>query len=171
MASPDSEKTENKSPSEIAPFGHWRDPFQNFHEDFGSMMERAFGRSLDVFDNMSFGRLGMGILSPNVDVRETDNEITLTAELPGLDEKDVEVIVENRTLTIRGTKREEKEQGEGKARLIERRYGSFARSFTLPPHVDEAKIKAQFEKGLLRLSMPKSQNAKPSGRRIEITKA
>lgn len=171
MADHEIEKSEKSPKSEVTPFGFWRDPFQHFHEDFSSMMERAFGRSLDVFDNMSFGRLGMGIMSPNVDVRESDKEISLTAELPGLDEKDVEVIVENRTLTIRGTKREEKEEGEGKARLIERRYGSFARSFTLPPNVDESKIKAQFEKGLLKLTLPKNPEAQPSGRRIEITKA
>jgi HSP20 family protein len=107
--------------------------------------------------------------APAVDMKETEQEFVLTAELPGIDEKDVDVEVEQNVLTIRGEKkseREEKQEKDGHWHVVERSYGSFARSFTLPPAVDGAKIKADFDKGLLTVHLPKRKES--AARRISI---
>lgn len=108
--------------------------------------------------------------APSVDVEETDEELLLTAELPGLDEKDVEIDIEGNTLTLRGTKsherEEEKANGERKMRIWERRYGEFNRFFTLPNTVDISNIRAEFDRGVLTIHMPKTVESK--GRRIAI---
>ena len=108
--------------------------------------------------------------TPVVDVVETDEALTLTAELPGIDEKNVELEVEGNVLTIKGEKTSDftKEEGKGdrKMRIWERNYGAFTRSFTLPGTVDVAKIDAEFEKGVLHVHMPKTKEAR--GRHIQI---
>jgi HSP20 family protein len=103
---------------------------------------------------------------PAVDVEETPDELTLTAELPGLDREDVEIELENNILTVRGQRAETKTSEERRFHVWERRYGSFQRSFTLPRTVSADSISAEFENGLLRVHMPKAAEAK--GRRIEI---
>jgi len=109
-----------------------------------------------------------GAWAPAVSVEETDSELILTAELPGMKPGDVELHVENNILTIRGEKREERtEQDEGRRfHLWERNYGAFQRSFTLPRTVRGDDIKAEFDNGLLRVRMPKAPEAR--SRRIEI---
>jgi len=106
---------------------------------------------------------------PAVSVEETQDELVLTAELPGMDPADVDVEMENNVLTIRGEKREErKEENENRRYHVwERSYGSFERSFTLPRTVKAEEISAEFEGGLLRVRMPKAPEAR--SRRIEIT--
>ena len=103
---------------------------------------------------------------PAVDVEETADELTLTAELPGLSRDDVEIELENNILTVRGQRSETKTSEERRFHVWERRYGSFQRSFTLPRTVSADGISAEFEDGLLRVHMPKAAEAK--GRRIEI---
>jgi HSP20 family protein len=107
---------------------------------------------------------------PAMDLVETDGELELTAELPGVDPKDVDVEIEGSVLTVRGEKRGEREEEqtrEGrKVRISERSYGEFSRSFTLPSTVDAEKIKAEFQKGLLKVQLPKRKEA--MGRRIEV---
>jgi HSP20 family protein len=109
---------------------------------------------------------------PAMDIVETANELTLTAELPGIDQKDVDVSIEGGLLTIRGEKTEERKEGEGendkKVYLYERTYGSFQRSFALPPMIDVSNITAAFEKGVLKVHMPKTAEVKPKGRKIDI---
>jgi HSP20 family protein len=107
---------------------------------------------------------------PPVEITEKDGELKLTAELPGLDRKDVTVELEGNVLTLRGEKREERKE-EDKAKqyhLEERRYGAFYRSFTLPPAVDPDEITADFDKGVLTLHLPKTKEAKPRGREIPV---
>jgi HSP20 family protein len=107
--------------------------------------------------------------APAADMKETDEEYVLTAELPGISEKDVDVEVEQNVLTIKGekrTEREEKKEKNGHWHLVERSYGSFARSFTLPPAVDAGKIEAEFANGLLTVKIPKRKGA--VARRITI---
>jgi len=108
--------------------------------------------------------------APSVDVEETDDELLLTAELPGLEEKDVQIDVEANVLTLRGIKKQEREEektnGQRQMRIWERRYGAFIRSFTLPSTVDVAKIRAEFDKGILTVQMPKTSESK--GRKIAI---
>ena len=106
---------------------------------------------------------------PAMDIVETPKEFTLTAELPGLDEKNVDVSIEDGVMTISGEKIEErKEEEDKKVYLYERSYGSFHRSFALPTAVDSANIAAEFSKGVLKVHLPKNGEAKPKGRKVEI---
>jgi len=108
------------------------------------------------------------LLVPMVDVQETDDGMTLTAELPGMDGDDVEIEVENNVLTMSGEKKQVRESDgtDGNMRIWERRYGKFSRSFTLPSAIDAEHIKADFDKGVLTVRMPKRAEAR--GRRIAI---
>ena len=105
---------------------------------------------------------------PDIDLQENDDEFTLTGEFPGMSEDDIEVDVEQNTLTIRGEKRSERERGKegGRWHLIERSYGSFQRSFTLPGSVDPSQVKAEFENGVLTVHLPKRHES--LARRISI---
>jgi len=142
-------------------FGDWMPQFR------GSWGLPRFGRR--AFEFPSLERLHMpSAVSPKVDVRETDKEFTITAELAGMGEKDIEVVVSDDILTIKGQKNEEKEEKEGDYHLSERRFGSFARSFELPPGVDQNKIKADFEKGVLRIVVAKSKDAKKKEKKIAV---
>jgi len=128
---------------------------------------RTRGEIDRVFDRF-FTRGTMGPWAPAVDVRETADSIEVVAELPGLRLEDVEVSIENNLLTIAGEKKQEVTEGnpEAEYHLVERRCGRFERSFTLPRTVDAAKISARFEHGLLTVTLPKAEAAKP--RRVEI---
>ncbi|HEX8393435.1 MAG TPA: Hsp20/alpha crystallin family protein [Longimicrobium sp.] len=130
-------------------------------------------RNSDPFDQLFtsvFNRNGNAaslMRAPETDVVETEREIRVVTEMPGLKRENIEIDVENNVLTIRGEKREERTEGEqGKWHLAERRYGTFARSFVLPRDVDAEAIQAQFEDGVLTVSVPKSEKARR--RRIEI---
>lgn len=107
---------------------------------------------------------------PPMEIVETPVELTLTAELPGMTAKDVEINFEDGTLFVRGEKVEEKEEGEEKKEyyLWERNYGAFQRAFTLPFTVDIPKVVAEFKNGVLKVHMPKTSEAKAKGRKIEI---
>jgi HSP20 family protein len=105
--------------------------------------------------------------APETDVIETEREIRVVTEMPGLKPGDIEIEVENNVLTLRGEKREERVEGEdGKYHLAERRYGTFTRSFVLPRDVDADSIKANFDNGVLSVVIPKSERARR--RRIEV---
>lgn len=108
--------------------------------------------------------------APAADVVETKDAIIVKAELPGLNEKDITVEIENNVLTLRGERKLEKETEEKGYRRIERAYGTFSRSFTLPPNVDPAKIGAVFNNGLLEVSIPKKEAAKPRTINVEVNK-
>ena len=104
---------------------------------------------------------------PSVDVSETDGEYQIKAEIPDVKKEDVKVTVEDGVLTIQGERKQEKEEKGKKYHRVERSYGSFVRSFTLPDLVDEEKVKAEFKDGVLNLQLPKSEKAKPKA--IEVT--
>jgi len=107
--------------------------------------------------------------APAVDIYETENELVLAAEVPGVEEKDVEISVEDNTLSIRGERKFQKETKEENYHRIERSYGSFYRSFTLPSYVDQERIHAEHESGVLKVHMPKKPEVKP--RKVKILKA
>jgi HSP20 family protein len=110
-------------------------------------------------------------MAPAMDLVEKDGAFEITAELPGLDEQNVEVKVANNTLTIRGEKREEKEEKEEKDKqvyLSERRYGAFQRSFRIPVGVDLDRIEANFAKGVLTVTLPKGAEAQQAEKKIDI---
>jgi len=103
---------------------------------------------------------------PPVDIYETDNEIVLKAELPGVDQKDVEVRIENDTLILKGEKRIDRDTKTENFHRAERVYGAFQRSFSLPQSVDKERIKASLKRGILTLVLPKKEEVKP--KQIEI---
>jgi len=109
-----------------------------------------------------------GALSPSVDVAETDKEITVTAELPGLEEKDIEVNIRDSALTIKGEKRAEKEEKDKTYYRSERSYGMFQRVIALPAEVQADRVEAEFSKGVLTIRLPKSPAAQKKSRKIEI---
>jgi HSP20 family protein len=114
----------------------------------------------------------MDIGVPAVDFTETDQGYKVTAELPGMDDKDIEVSVSDDVLTIKGEKRQDKEEAKKGYRLSERRYGMFERSFGLPPGVDASKIAAEFTKGVLSVTLPKTVEAqKKHPRKIAVKAA
>jgi len=116
-----------------------------------------------------FGEEGLksGAWVPAVDIYETDQNIVLKAELPGVDPKDVEATVHEGTLYLKGERKYEKEVKEEHYHHIERAYGSFSRSFTLPASVDADKVQAEFKDGVLTLTLPKKEEAK--AKKIKIT--
>jgi HSP20 family protein len=111
------------------------------------------------------------ITVPELDVRENTNSIVVEAELPGVDEKDVTVTLVNGVLTIKGEKKQEKEEKGENYYLAERSFGSFERAIRLPDTVDEAKVEAKFDKGVLRVTAAKKPEAVKAERKIEIKKA
>ena len=107
-----------------------------------------------------------GSWAPAVDIYEQDGNIVMKAELPGVDPKAVDIRLENNTLTLRGERKLDKEVKEDNYHRVERAYGSFSRSFTLPTVVDQGSIKAEYRDGVLKLTLPKREEAKP--RQIQI---
>ena len=106
---------------------------------------------------------------PAVDIAETDKAFRITAELPGMKKEDVDISVSQGRLTIKGEKREEREEKEKGYYLSERRYGTFQRSFQLPSQADADRIEAKFDNGVLTLTVPKSAEALKSEKKIKIT--
>jgi HSP20 family protein len=98
--------------------------------------------------------------SPAVDIYETDSEIMVQAELPGVDRKDIALQLENNVLTLKGDRRFEKETNQENYHRIERSYGGFSRAFTIPTIVDEDKIRADYRDGILKIALPKKEQVK-----------
>ncbi len=152
------------------PMESLRKEVDRLFEDFDLGFWRTPRRS--AFETEPFWRhemnLGMG---PAVDVVEHDKFYEITAELPGLDEKDVEVTQSEGMLTIKGEKKEEKEETKENFYVAERRYGSFERSFRVPESVDAEKVDATFKKGVLTLTLPKKPEAQHTGKKIAVKAA
>jgi len=141
------------------------DPFKDpitMREIMNSLFEEAFTSRGEEKD------LNAGTWTPSVDIYETENDIVLTSEVPGIDEKDIEIKIENNTLTLKGERKFEKEAKEENYHRIERSYGSFYRSFTLPNYINQDKINAEYENGALKITMPKKTELKP--KKVKILK-
>ena len=106
--------------------------------------------------------------APAVDILEKDNEVVLRADLPGLDPKDVEIQVQNGTLTLRGERKFESDVKEDNFRRVERVHGSFVRSFSLPQSVDPEKVEAEYKNGVLEVKLPKRPEAKPKQIKVAV---
>jgi HSP20 family protein len=141
-------------------------PFHSLQREIDRLFE-DFGRGFPNFGMMR-GE-GARELMPAMDVTETDNQIEITAELPGLEEKDVQVNVSDNVLVIRGEKKAEKEDKQKDYHMVERSYGSFYRAFELPGGVDADKIKAGISKGVLTVTIPKS--APKQAKKIDVKSA
>ena len=106
--------------------------------------------------------------APLVDIYEDEHNITLKMEVPGIDEKDIDVRIENNTLTVHGERKMEKEEKEENFRRIERQYGSFTRSFTLPSSVDAGQVTANYDNGVLKIKLAKKAEAKPKQIKVNV---
>ena len=105
---------------------------------------------------------------PTVDISESDGEYLIKAELPEVKKEDVKVTVEDGVLTLQGERRQEKEEKSKRYHRVERSYGSFVRSFTLPESVDESGVKAEYKDGVLNLHLPKSEKVKPKAIDVKV---
>ncbi len=158
-------------PAEWRPFEGLRREVDRLFEDFQlSSWRSPFGRSL--FDVQPFwrGEMGWG-KAPAVDIVDRDKTYEITAELPGMDESNIDVKFADGTLTIKGEKRDEKEEKNKDYFLSERSYGSFQRSFGVPDGIDADKIEANFKNGVLTVRLPKTPQAQKSEKKIAIKKA
>src|SRR5262245_46427350 len=148
----------------------YSDPFSAFRAEMDSLFDRFLG-GLPVFPRMfgTSGDRGFAI-TPHMDVKETDKEIVVETDLPGIDEKNVSLALQDGVLTIRGERKHEHDEEKENYRVSERRYGSFQRSVRLPDTVDEDKVEATFNNGVLKVSLPKRPEAIGKQRTIPITK-
>lgn len=133
--------------------------FDNFFNDSGKFPSTLFGK--DRFASFSL----------KIDISEDDSSIDVSAELPGLDEKDIQVSLKDEVLTIKGEKKHEEEKKNKDYYRVERSFGTFERSIRVPEGINADNIKASFKKGVLKVSLPKSEKAKEKARRIEVTTA
>ena len=154
--------------SQNRPVSRPRDVFSTMRDE----MERMFERAEHGWPRWPalFKRDGDSMV-PELDVRENTNAITVEAELPGVDEKDVSVTLANGVLTIKGEKKSEKEEKGDNYYVAERSFGSFERSIRLPDTVDDAKVEAKFDKGVLKVTAAKKPEAVKAERKIEIKKS
>ncbi len=106
--------------------------------------------------------------APPVDVYEDEHNVTLKIEVPGIEEKDIDVRIENNTLTVHGERKFEKEEKEENFRRVERQYGSFTRTFTLPNTIDAEKVQADYDKGVLKIQLAKKAEAKPKQIKVNV---
>jgi HSP20 family protein len=134
-----------------------------FQREFDDLVERFFGHK-PVFSHCLFSRT----FSPVVDIAETENDIMVTAEIPGMEQKDLDVNLAGDILTIKGEKKAEHEEKGDNFHRIERSYGSFSRSFALPCEVQEGKAEATYKNGVLSLKLPKSERCKKKAVKIAI---
>jgi HSP20 family protein len=134
------------------------------YEDMDRTFQRFFGgMGLSLLDEEC------GVFTPRVDVSESDNEVKVVAELPGLDEKDIDVSLSDDMLTIKGEKKHEKEQRGRDYYRMERSWGSFSRSVALPCEVVGDKVEGVFDKGVLTISLPKSKEAAAKCGKIKVS--
>jgi HSP20 family protein len=144
------------------------DPFRDLvtlREKMNRLFEEAYSTRGEERDLVSCS------WSPSVDIYETEQELVLTAEVPGIEDNNIEIKIEDNTLTLKGERKFEKETEEENYHRIERAYGSFYRSFSLPPHINQDKIEAEHENGVLKITMPKKHEAKPRTVKVLKTKA
>jgi HSP20 family protein len=173
-------ETDKKTPavsrgsSSLSEFSRDWDPFANLHKEFdqlfgalrGGFLRSPFGSGSDL-DPYWRRAAGQGA-TPAVDIVETDDHYELTAELPGLDPEQIDVKLADGRLTIKGEKREEKEEKKEGYYLSERRFGSFQRSFAVPDGIDPDKVSADFANGLLKITLPKSPELQQKEKKIAI---
>src|SRR6059036_4338768 len=140
------------------------DPFREFstlQDRMNRLFQQSYGDREESLTTTTF--------APPVDVYEDEHNVTLKIEVPGIDEKDIDVRIENNTLTVHGERKFEKEEKEENYRRVEREYGSFTRSFTLPSTVDPNNVQANYEKGILKIQLAKKAEAKPKQIKVNVS--
>src|SRR5436305_5643610 len=144
------------------------EPFREFSttQDRMNRMNRLFRKSYtpegpeDALTTTTF--------APPVDIYEDEHNVTLKLEVPGIDEQDIDVRIDNNTLTVHGERKIEKEEKEENFRRVERQYGSFTRSFTLPSSVDPQQVNADYNQGVLKIKLAKKAEAKPKQIKVNV---
>ncbi len=144
------------------------DPLREMEDMFA-----RYGRALGMPASGAPGATGQEAITstewvPRVDISETDDAFIIKAEIPGVSKEDVKVTAENGVLSISGERKEEKEEKSKKVHRVERLYGTFFRTFVLPDNVDESKINAEFKYGVLTLTVPKTEKAKPKSIEVKV---
>jgi len=143
----------------------WSDPFREFAH-LQDRINRAFS---DAYSRSDEGLLTSGTWAPPVDIYQNgDHEVVLKAEVPDMTREDIDITVDNGTLTIRGEKKLSGEVKEDQFHRIERRYGSFSRSFSLPQTVDTTKVAAEYKNGVLTVRLPLREEAKPRQIKVDV---
>jgi HSP20 family protein len=144
------------------------EPFLSLRREIDRLFDDMTWRPSRLFEMRPWTRVPT---LPAADIVEKDGDFVMTLDVPGMDEKDIEVKLSDDAVTIRGEKTEEKEEEKEDYRLSERRHGSFVRTFSLPDSVDADKISATYGKGVVKLVMPKTDSAKRKQRKIEVKAA
>jgi HSP20 family protein len=155
------------TPGTLAVRREWEYPFASFQREMNKLVDNFFGG----FNLSPWTPLKRGLdttFTPRVDVSETDKEIKVSVELPGMDQKDIDVSLTRDTLTIKGEKKEEKEEQGKDYYRMERSYGSFTRSVPLPVEVDTDKVQATFKKGVLDITLPKTARAIQEMKKVPV---
>ena len=142
------------------------DPFREF-STLQSRLNHLFRESATGQEDT----LATSSFAPPVDVYEDEQNVTLKIEVPGIDEKDLDIRVENNTLSVHGERKFAKEEKEENYRRVERQYGSFTRNFSLPTTVDSEKITADYDKGVLKITVAKKAEAKPKQIKVNVGSA
>jgi HSP20 family protein len=143
----------------------WTDPFREFAQ-LQDRINRAFS---DAYGRQDDGLLTSGAWAPPVDIYQNgEHEVVLKAELPDMTREDIDITVDNGTLTIRGEKKFSSEVKEESFHRIERRYGTFSRSFSLPQTVDTGKVGAEYKNGVLTVRLPLREEAKPRQIKVDV---
>ena len=133
-------------------------------------MQEQMNRLLDLAWSKQGGEeLREGAWQPPVDIYEDENAVIIKAELPGIDQKDIEVRIEDNTLTIRGERKHEEEVRKENYHRVERYYGGFQRSFSIPATIHQEKVRASSDKGVLTITLPKREEVKPKQITVEVT--
>jgi len=143
----------------------WTDPFREFAQ-LQDRLNRAFS---DAYGRSDEGLLSSGSWLPPVDIYQTsEHELVLKAELPDLERSDIDITVDKGTLTIKGEKKLSTEVKEEQFHRIERRYGNFSRSFSLPTTVDPSRVSADYKNGVLTVKLPLREEAKPRSIKVDV---
>ena len=140
------------------------DPFR----EFSTVQDRLNRLFRDSYGEGREEALTTSTFAPLVDVYEDEHNLPSKIEVPGIDEKDIDVRIENNTLTVHGERKFEKEEKEENFRRVERQYGSFTRSFTLPNTVDAEHVQAHYDKGILKVQLAKKAEAKPKQIKVNV---
>src|SRR5271165_4692649 len=141
--------------------------FEPFRE-FSTLQDRMNRLFRETYNEGQDEALTTTAFAPPVDVYEDEHNVTLKIEVPGIDEKDIDVRIENNTLTVHGERKFEKEEKEENFRRVERQYGSFTRTFTLPNTVDQESVQADYDKGVLKIKLAKKEEAKPKQIKVNV---
>lgn len=142
-------------------------PFRSFQTEIDRFFD-GFFNDFDRFPSSLLNKDRLGSFSPKIDISNDDSSIEVNAELPGLDEKDIQVSLQEDVLTIKGEKKSEDEKKSKDFYRLERRFGSFERSIKVPQEIDAENIKASFKNGVLNVFLPKSEKAEENVRKIEV---